>query len=98
MSKEEIKQADPKLYPDFEFTDHTPVLRIPVDERYDKRRYFRYSNHRGFGNLLFDLAVDPDQERPLTDGTVEARLVARMKELMTENEAPGEQYRRLGLE
>lgn len=97
MSKEEIKQADPKLYPDFEFTDHTPVLRIPVDERYDKRRYFKYSNHRGFGNLLFDLAGDPDQEHPLTDGAVEARLVARMKALMAENEAPAEQYRRLGL-
>jgi arylsulfatase A-like enzyme len=98
MSKEELKQADPCLFDKFNFTDNTPVLRIPVDERYDKRRYFKYSDHVGFGNLLFDLANDPNQECSIKNHDVESRLLKLMKDLMIANEAPGEQYTRLGLE
>jgi arylsulfatase A-like enzyme len=97
MSKEELKQADPTLYLQFMFTDNTPLLRIPVDERYDKRRYFKYSDHIKYGNLLFDLKNDPNQTNPITDKDVEDRLLKMMKDLMQANDAPLEQYTRLGL-
>jgi arylsulfatase A-like enzyme len=96
MSKEELKQADEKLFRDFAFTDNTPVLKIPVDERYDKRRYFKYSDHADYGTLLFDLETDPKQEHPLSDISIENRMIQLMKDLMRENEAPAEQFERLG--
>jgi hypothetical protein len=56
----------------------------------------------GFQTQLFDLASDPKQERPLdldTPGAraIEERMVAHMERLMRENEAPPEQWERLGL-
>jgi len=50
-----------------------------------------------FGTLLFDLAQDPHQERPMGDPVVERRMTALLVELMRASEAPEEQYRRLGL-
>lgn len=49
------------------------------------------------GNLLFDLEQDPKQLQPLHDEAVESRMIEAMKQLMEENEAPAEQYVRLGL-
>lgn len=49
------------------------------------------------GNLLFDLEQDPKQLQPLHDEAVESRMIKAMKQLMEENEAPAEQYVRLGL-
>ena len=48
-------------------------------------------------NVLYDLQTDPGQTTPLDDPEVEARLIARMVEMMAENEAPPEAYRRYGL-
>lgn len=96
MAKEELKQA--KLYSGFEFTDGVPVLQIPVDERYDKKAYYRYSDHMKYGTLLFNRKNDPEQLEQLDNPEVEQRLVEKMIELMKENEAPAEQYIRLGLE
>lgn len=50
-----------------------------------------------FGTLLFDVANDPGQEQPLHDPTVEQRLSRLMVEQMQANDAPPEQYERLGL-
>jgi hypothetical protein len=50
-----------------------------------------------FGTLLFDLKTDPRQERPITDRQVERRMIAYMVGLMKENDAPAEQFERLGL-
>ena len=47
--------------------------------------------------MLFDLAADPGQETPIDNAGVEARLSARMAELMAANDAPPEQFERLGL-
>lgn len=96
MSHEELKMA--KLVDGFDFTDHVPVLRIPVDERYDKKAYYRYSDHRKYGSFLFDKTSDPLQDFSLSDHKIEDRLSRKMVELMKENEAPEEQYVRLGLE
>lgn len=48
--------------------------------------------------LLYDLKTDPGQQTPLCDEAVEARMVSFMVGLMRENDAPREQYTRLGLE
>ena len=47
--------------------------------------------------MLFDLESDPVQERPIDNVAEEARLSARMAELMQANNAPPEQFERLGL-
>ncbi|MDF2724965.1 MAG: sulfatase [Paenibacillus sp.] len=72
----------------FAFTKGTSVLRIPGT-----------GAHRG-GNLqtmLFDLQSDPEQLTPIKDAETENRLARRMVELMKYNDAPSEQYERLGL-
>jgi len=51
-----------------------------------------------FGTLLFDLENDPGQERPLDDPEVEAKMIAHLDRLMRENDAPPEQWKRLGIE
>ena len=93
----EIQNAEDTLCRDFEFTEHTPVLKIPVDERYDKKRYYKYSSHMDYGNLLFDRITDPMQENPICDEVLEKQLCQTMINLMEENESPKEQYIRLGL-
>jgi len=50
-----------------------------------------------FGTLLFDLQSDPQQEHPIRDPQVERRMIAHLMWLMQENDAPLEQYQRLGL-
>ena len=50
-----------------------------------------------FGNLCFDLESDPGQKNPIQDVDVEERMRGLMIELMKENDAPAEQYIRLGL-
>jgi arylsulfatase A-like enzyme len=49
-------------------------------------------------HLLFDLADDPGQQRPIRDAVVEARLLRQAADLMRASEAPAEQYVRLGIE
>ncbi|MCL1884378.1 MAG: sulfatase [Defluviitaleaceae bacterium] len=95
MHREELKQA--KLFDGFNFCDNVPVLQIPVDERYDKKAYYRYSDHKKYGSLLFDRNTDPLQNNPLSNPEVEEGLVKQMLILMKQNEAPTEQYQRLGL-
>ncbi|MBZ0293508.1 MAG: sulfatase [Anaerolineae bacterium] len=50
-----------------------------------------------FGTMLFDVSVDPQQLEPLHDPAVETRMRDLMVQLMAENDAPLEQYERLGL-
>ncbi|UQZ83060.1 Arylsulfatase [Paenibacillus konkukensis] len=52
--------------------------------------------HR-FGTLLFDIQADPEQKRPIQDKEIEERMTAHMLRLMKSNDAPPEQYERLGL-
>jgi hypothetical protein len=50
-----------------------------------------------FGTLLFDLKTDPRQEQPLNDAEIEAMMIQHLIRLMQENDAPIEQFERLGL-
>lgn len=80
---QEITLAEP-----FEFTKGCRTMRIPGRS---------WSNMHSFGNLLFDLQSDPGQQHPLQDAEIEARMCAILVRLMKENDAPVEQYERLGL-
>jgi arylsulfatase A-like enzyme len=50
-----------------------------------------------YGSLLFDLEKDPQQENPISDPEIEKRMIGMMVELMKENDAPPEQFERLGI-
>ena len=56
-----------------------------------------WTNPHGFGTMLFDLQNDPGQNQPVQDEQVERMMTAHLLRLMGENEAPAEQYQRLGL-
>jgi hypothetical protein len=73
----------------FSFTKGLRTLKTPART---------WTNAHQFGHLLFDLAEDPQQERPLQDSVIEERMIRLMVRLMGENDAPAEQYVRLGLE
>jgi hypothetical protein len=50
-----------------------------------------------FGTMLFDLETDPAQENPIEDPVVEKRMIELLVKLMKDNDAPPEQFERLGL-
>jgi arylsulfatase A-like enzyme len=51
-----------------------------------------------FGTLLFDLDADPRQEHPIQDAEIEQTMIAHLIRLMRANDAPPEQFERLGLQ
>ncbi len=89
FSVEEMRQAT--MAPPFQFTKGCPVMKIPgAWPRWQKEALTRQ-------NLLYDLEADPGQTRPTKDPEVEARMLAHLRRLMEEAEAPEEQVQRLGL-
>jgi arylsulfatase A-like enzyme len=56
-----------------------------------------YVNPYLYGSLLFDLHADPKQEQPLDDPETEARMIGLLAGLMRANDAPDEQFERLGI-
>jgi arylsulfatase A-like enzyme len=79
---------DIRLAQPFTFTKGCRTMQIAT------RTYFSAYTH---GSMLFDLQNDPGQEHPLLDEDIERRMIALMVDLMHDNEAPAEQYERLGL-
>lgn len=77
-----------RLVDPFVFTKGMPVLQTPA---------IAHGNPHFFGSMLFDLSVDPQQEHPLIDDDVERRMATLMVELMRANDAPADQFERLGL-
>ncbi len=53
--------------------------------------------HPVFETQLYDLESDPGQLQPIDDAAVEAQITEKMIDLMRVNDAPPEQYERLGL-
>ena len=80
---QDIQLADP-----FAFTRGCRTLQVAARP---------WVNAHRFGTMLFDLEADPAQDRPITDPAVEQRMVEHMVRLMRENDAPAEQFERLGL-
>ena len=84
---EELRTAE--LASPFEFTKDSKVLKT-------KGKAFMANAH-SFGNLLYDLDNDPFQVNPIDNPAEQARLICHMRRIMHENDAPEEQYARLGL-
>ncbi len=87
FSMEELRTSE--LAPPFTFTKACPVLRIQAEPF--------MGNPGQTQNLLFDLENDPEQEQPITDHAGEQRMIRLMVRLMQENDAPPEQFERMGL-
>jgi hypothetical protein len=85
---QEIELAEP-----FPFTKNCRTLQIPAK---------RWPGSHPYRTLLFDLETDPGQERPIGDPDVDPAVKQAMTEhlvrLMKENDAPPEQFERLGLD
>ncbi|MDR0416534.1 MAG: hypothetical protein LBH76_04320, partial [Propionibacteriaceae bacterium] len=86
FTPDELRHA--QLAGPFGFTKGVPVLRLPG---------WALGNPHDFGSLLFDLAADPAQEHPLCDDALELRLAELLVAAMRANEAPPDQFERLGL-
>jgi len=73
----------------FSFTKGIPLLKT---EAMGDKNPFNY------GDLLFDLKEDPKQEKNIQDASLKEEMTRKMIRLMKENDAPKEQYIRLGLD
>ncbi len=80
---------DATLVEPLSFSKNMPLLKVRGSSTVDAH---------GFGTLLFDLETDPQQEHPLQDAALEERMIRLLVELMQANDAPPEQYARLGIE
>ena len=89
---EELRQAE--LAPPFSFTKGCPLLKIPMPWNYYSYMSCVEAPHTDF---LFDLAADPGQLCPIENPETERRMLSAMVTLMKENDAPQEQFARLGL-
>lgn len=87
FSVEELAHFD--LADPFTFTKGCRTMRIPA-------RPWLNAGAR-FGTLLYDLVNDPLQQHPLDDALLEARMEQLLVQAMRANDAPPEQYVRLGL-
>ena len=84
---EELQNIE--LHEPFSFTKGCRTMKIEGNQR--------WADHFRFGTLLFDMKNDPKQEHPLQDEAVEQMMIEKMVALMKANDAPAEQYQRLGL-
>jgi hypothetical protein len=85
----EVSLKSMKISQGFEFTKGMPLAQYDSDSR--------SMSHR-FGDLLFDLQEDKSQMTPIKDDETEDRMRRLLVELMKQNDAPKEQYLRLGLQ
>ena len=81
---------DAVLAPPFSFTKELPTLRCGGCTGKSRVAEFR--------TMLFDLESDPGQETPLKAPDVERRMERLLAAAMKANDAPPEQFERLGLE
>lgn len=79
---QDIQLADP-----FDFTQNCRTMKIPG----------RAWSPTPMRTMLFDLQADPHQETLLLDDEIELRMAQLMVTLMRQNDAPVDQYQRLGL-
>lgn len=70
-----------------------PVYKIPKNYENKKDGRIRYIKE----SLIFDIEKDYNQEDPIQDKEVEKELIDKLINAMKDNDAPEEQYERLGL-
>ncbi len=88
FSPEELRCAE--LAEAFSFTKGVRLLRIPAPAG-------KLAPVYRFGSRLYDLTKDPGQLAPIEDPETELRLLNAMREQMLANDAPAEQYSRIGI-
>jgi hypothetical protein len=81
---QEIELADPFL-----FTKGCRTIRVSAQ---------RWPGSHPYQMLLFDLKADPKQESPINDPEAERMMLGHLVKTMKENDAPPEQFERLGLQ
>lgn len=86
FSIEEMAKAE--MIEGFPFMRGSRVMKIPAEV---------YNNPGRYGTLLFDLETDPEEKEPIRDREVELRLMKAMRDLMVKNQAPEEQFVRIGI-
>jgi hypothetical protein len=112
FTTDDLRQAT--LVKPFGFTKGCPVLKIPKKSNFgsadfsfllsgNKNSARRIDNNdllnaANFGDKLFNIKNDPRQEKELEDIAAETRMANLLVRAMAENEAPGEQYERTGLQ
>ena len=79
---------DIRLQEPFSFTKNCRTMKISGNA---------WVNAHKFGTLLFDIQSDPAQGTPIRDEAVERRMIDHLVRLMKANDAPVEQFERLGL-
>jgi hypothetical protein len=87
MNLDEIKTA--VLEKPFSFTKECKVLKLKDSEA--ETPQFK------FPTMLFDLKDDPEQKHPIENKEIEKQMIKHMIRLMKANDAPEEQFERLGL-
>lgn len=91
FSVDEMRSAT--LMDGFSFTKGVPLLKIPSAE--DKTG--DTAAKHAMQTMLFDLESDPGQKHPIKDEALERRMTEALRREMAANDAPAEQYERLGL-
>lgn len=90
MSTDELRGWD--QHKGFNFTKNVHVMRIP-----DRRAVGHDRHAKTRSTMLFEVTEDGSRQRQVDDRDVEARMLTLLVEAMMENEAPPEQFERLGL-
>lgn len=87
FSQEELKTAE--LVDPFSFTKGCKTIKTRVSNI--------GINPYIYGSLLFDIMKDPHQEQPIFDSEIEKKMILLMRAEMKLNDAPLEQFERLGI-
>jgi hypothetical protein len=90
FSPEELGQFS--LAEPFSFTQGIRPLKIPA-----KEWTFSSPHPDRMRTLLFDLHTDPGQQNPIEDTETEQRMLSALERHLLEEDAPKEQWQRLGL-
>jgi arylsulfatase A-like enzyme len=72
----------------FTFTKGCPVMKIEANTVLSQYQY---------GDRLYDLVTDPNQESPVDDPKREAEILTALRELMQSSDAPMDEFIRLGI-
>lgn len=76
------------------FTKGCRLMRIPNVSRLANATF---CNSFQYGSLLWDLYKDPHQQMPVDNPVLEAKMLNALIEKMRDNDAPSEQFTRLGI-
>ncbi|MBR3350169.1 MAG: sulfatase-like hydrolase/transferase [Solobacterium sp.] len=87
FSEEQLKQAE--IVNPGRFSNGIPVMKMPSSS---------YSLAYRFGDQLFDLENDPEEENNLASETDCTSFMEKLRTALKEAGAPEEEYRRLGIE